>query len=157
MKTRIWLALAATALAGCATPSGNGPFNQADLDHDGYVSLNEWRASGGQDLAFVTVDRKHRGRLTESEFNEARLLNAGAQADALAAQQAYDSQLTQAVKAALVGQRNINGWAIRVETYQGNVQLSGTLRTPAEKQQAEEIARAVAGVRQVFNSIVLRD
>jgi osmotically-inducible protein OsmY len=43
-----------------------------------------------------------------------------------------------------------------VETYQRQVTLSGIVRTQQEKLTAEDVARGVSGVTNVFNQIVIR-
>ncbi len=67
-----------------------------------------------------------------------------------------DVQISQAVRSAFAADRDLNGWAIRVETYQGNVQLSGTVRSEKEKLRAQDIAAGVSGVNQVFNTITIK-
>lgn len=158
MKKPTFVIAIALFLGACTSnPSAPSPFAQADVNHDGYVSLDEWRAMGGLELAFLAADQTHRGKLNESEFNDARRLNAGAQSDAQSAQKISDAQITAAVQQALAARRDINAWAIRVETYQGAVQLSGTVRSLAEKQAAESVARSAAGTQQVFNNITLQN
>lgn len=44
---------------------------------------------------------------------------------------------------------------VHVETFQGNVQLSGFVSTDAQKSAAEKIARQTPGVQQVINSLTL--
>lgn len=156
--TACWAAIAGLLLTACASrPEAPGDFARADSNRDGYVSLNEWKLSGGRELAFMAADKQKKGRLDENGFYEAQRLGASAAGDAEAARAAGDAQITQDVKAALNAQRDINGYAIRVETYQGTVQLSGAVRSDREKRTAEDIANSVRGVRQVFNSIVIQN
>lgn len=145
-------------LTACAAaPEAPGDFARADTNHDDYVSLNEWKQSGRPELAFIAVDKQEKGRLDEKGFNEAQRLGNSAGADAEAARQAGDGLITQNVKAALAARRDINGYAVRVETYQGNLQLSGAVRSDREKRAVEDVAASVGGVRQVFNSIVIQN
>ena len=67
-----------------------------------------------------------------------------------------DSVLTTKVKAALLKDPAVSGLAVNVETFKGVVQLSGFVKTSAERSRAAELARAVAGVKQVRNDILLR-
>ena len=46
--------------------------------------------------------------------------------------------------------------AVNVETFKGVVQLSGFAKSAAERDKAAELARAVSGVKQVKNDILLR-
>lgn len=145
-------------LSACASnPEVPGEFGRADSNKDGYVSTNEWQASGGRELAFMAVDRDRKGRLNEQGFYEAKRLNASVGADAEAARQASDQQVSNDVRDALSKRRDINVHAVRVETYQGNVQLSGVVRTDREKRVIEDVARGAAGSRQVFNTIIIQN
>lgn len=67
-----------------------------------------------------------------------------------------DSVLTTKVKAALLKDPAVSGLAVNVETFKGVVQLSGFVKTSAERNRAVELARAVAGVKQVRSDILLR-
>jgi osmotically-inducible protein OsmY len=67
-----------------------------------------------------------------------------------------DSVLTTKVKAALLKDPAVSGLAVNVETFKGVVQLSGFVKTSAERNRAAELARGVAGVKQVRNDILLR-
>jgi osmotically-inducible protein OsmY len=67
-----------------------------------------------------------------------------------------DTVLTAKVKKALLHDPVVSGLAVNVETFKGIVQLSGFVRTDAERSRAVEVAGEVAGVRQVKNDILLR-
>lgn len=156
--TALCAAVSGLFLTACASnPEVPGDFSRADSNRDGYVSLNEWKISGGRELAFMAVDKDRKGRLNELGFYEAQRLNVSVGADAEAARQASDQQVTNDIRNALNGRRDINGYAVRVETYQGNVQLSGSVRTDKEKRSVEDVARGVAGARQVFNTITIQN
>jgi len=65
---------------------------------------------------------------------------------------AEDALITSHVKLALVANEGINGESISVSTRQGQVTLSGSL--PARQiALAEEVARNVDGVRNVYNKL----
>jgi osmotically-inducible protein OsmY len=67
-----------------------------------------------------------------------------------------DTVLTTKVKAVLLGDPTVSGLAVNVETFKGVVQLSGFVKTAAERDKAVELARTVNGVKQVKNDILLR-
>ncbi len=67
-----------------------------------------------------------------------------------------DTVLTTRIKAAMVKDPMIRAIDISVESFKGAVQLSGFVKTAAERDQAVKIANDVPGVTQVFNSIQLR-
>lgn len=64
-----------------------------------------------------------------------------------------DSVITAKVKSALLADSTVKGLNISVDTVQGTVTLSGTAKSAAERAQAESLASAVDGVRQVVNRI----
>lgn len=67
-----------------------------------------------------------------------------------------DGVITTRVKTALLRDDVTPGTDIKVETYRGVVQLSGFVNALGEKNRADEIARAVPGVQQVVNNIVVK-
>ncbi|CAA9415034.1 MAG: Osmotically inducible protein Y [uncultured Ramlibacter sp.] len=67
-----------------------------------------------------------------------------------------DVATTTAVKAKFVEDKTVDAAAIKVETLNGTVQLSGFAKSNGEKAQAEYLARNTKGVRQVQNNISVR-
>ena len=67
-----------------------------------------------------------------------------------------DATITTRIKADLVADRNVDSDAIRVETVDGTVTLSGFARSPLEKTTAESIAMKANGAKQIRNEIALR-
>ncbi|MBK7665333.1 MAG: BON domain-containing protein [Sterolibacteriaceae bacterium] len=67
-----------------------------------------------------------------------------------------DTTLTTKVKAVLLDDPTVSGLAVNVESFKGVVQLSGFVKTPAERDRAVELARNVGGVKQVKNDILIR-
>ena len=67
-----------------------------------------------------------------------------------------DTAITTLVKARFVDNKEVDASAISVETLNGTVMLSGFAKNSTEKVRAEEIARAVKGVKSVKNEIALR-
>jgi osmotically-inducible protein OsmY len=67
-----------------------------------------------------------------------------------------DTAITTSVKARFVDNKDVDASAISVETLNGTVLLSGFAKNATEKVRAEEITRAVKGVKSVKNEIVLR-
>ena len=67
-----------------------------------------------------------------------------------------DVAITTAVKAKFVEDKTVDAGAIKVETLNGTVSLSGFAKSNAEKSQAEYIARNTRGVREVRNSLAVR-
>lgn len=67
-----------------------------------------------------------------------------------------DVELTAKVDAALAVDPRTSALRIDVETREGEVQLSGFAKSPAEKSAAAEVARNVSGVDRVRNEIDVR-
>lgn len=67
-----------------------------------------------------------------------------------------DSVLTAKVKTALLKDDDVRGTSVNVESFKGAVQLSGFVRTEAERVRAGELARSVAGVDEVRNDLQVR-
>ena len=67
-----------------------------------------------------------------------------------------DATITTQVKAKLVEDKTVDAGAVKVETLNGTVSLSGFAKSSAEKAQAESLARSTKGVRQVINGLAVR-
>ena len=67
-----------------------------------------------------------------------------------------DAAITTRVKAKFVENKDVAASAIKVETLNGTVQLSGFAKNATEKSMAESITRSTSGVRDVRNDIVIR-
>jgi osmotically-inducible protein OsmY len=67
-----------------------------------------------------------------------------------------DAAITTAVKGRFVDDRNVDASAIRVETLNGTVMLSGFAKNATEKSTAETLAWKVNGVKVVKNEIAIR-
>lgn len=67
-----------------------------------------------------------------------------------------DATVTTRVKARMAEDPAVSAMRIGVETLNGTVQLSGFATSQAEKDRASAMVRAVSGVREVRNNIVVR-
>lgn len=67
-----------------------------------------------------------------------------------------DSILTTKVKAMLFDEPNLRSGEVNVETFKGEVQLSGFVKSRADIDRAVEIARGVKGVTSVKNDMRLK-
>jgi hyperosmotically inducible protein len=77
-------------------------------------------------------------------------------ADRAAGEVVDDAMVTGKVDAALLADKRTSGLSIDVETHAGEVQLSGFVKSQAEKNAAVEIANGIKGVRLVKNAIDIR-
>ncbi|WP_310600541.1 BON domain-containing protein [Desulfobulbus sp.] len=67
-----------------------------------------------------------------------------------------DAGITTEVKAALFADKDLSSIAISVETFQGEVVLTGAVDSKAESRKAESIARSVKGVARVKNLLKIK-
>jgi osmotically-inducible protein OsmY len=67
-----------------------------------------------------------------------------------------DSAITTKVKAAIFNEPTLKSFQINVETFKGEVQLSGFVDSSKSVSKAGEIARGVSGVRSVKNSLIVK-
>ncbi|WAW09365.1 BON domain-containing protein [Oxalobacter vibrioformis] len=79
------------------------------------------------------------------------------QAKETAAQYVDDTAITTEVKTRIFAQKDLSAAEINVETYKGTVQLSGFVSNPAQIKKAEDVAKSVKGVKNVDNSIKLKN
>lgn len=67
-----------------------------------------------------------------------------------------DSVITGRVKAAIIKDDSLNAAEVNVETFKGEVQLSGFIGSKEEMDKAVEVARSVKGVESVKNDMRLK-
>lgn len=67
-----------------------------------------------------------------------------------------DAAITTSVKARFVDNKLVDAGAIKVETLNGTVMLSGFAKNTTERATAEDIAAKVKGVKSVKNEIAVR-
>lgn len=67
-----------------------------------------------------------------------------------------DSVITAKVKAAIFNEPTLKATEINVETFKGEVQLSGFVSSQASMNKAVEVARSVKGVKSVKNDMRLK-
>ncbi|CAA9892347.1 Osmotically-inducible protein Y (fragment) [Candidatus Methylobacter favarea] len=67
-----------------------------------------------------------------------------------------DTLITTKVKTAIIDDPKLSAFEINVDTYQGNVQLSGFVDSQDEINRAAGIAQKVEGVKSVTNNLQLK-
>ena len=67
-----------------------------------------------------------------------------------------DATITTRVKARFAEDAAVSAMRIQVEALQGTVQLAGFATSPSEKDRAGQLARAVPGVKEVRNNIIVK-
>lgn len=73
-----------------------------------------------------------------------------------AGQQVDDAWITSKVKSALVADPQVSGTDIQVETYKGQVQLSGFVASEEQVREAIDITRGIEGVKGVENMLIVK-
>lgn len=68
-----------------------------------------------------------------------------------------DTTITSKVKTKLIEDQALQAFQIDVETYNGQVLLSGFVESPDQVQRAMDAAREVDGVKSVKNALVVRE
>jgi len=84
--------------------------------------------------------------------------SAGAKIDSMqdsAAENLSDAAITTKVKSKLLADKTTQGLKINVDTQAGAVTLTGDVRSAAEKDMAEKIARETEGVKSVRNQLTV--
>jgi len=131
-----------------AFPASRPDYLRLDRNRDGYISKVEALADQEVHKRFAAFDRDRDGRLSEAEHgaamedNERRILS--------------DAVITARVKAALLAEKGIPSLSISVDTYEGQVHLSGFVKAPDIVSRAGRVSATVSGVRSVHNNIGVR-
>lgn len=68
-----------------------------------------------------------------------------------------DAAITTRVKTAFAADPQVKATEVQVETFRGTVQLSGFVDSPDSAARAAQLAREVPGVKEVRNSMVIRE
>ena len=71
-------------------------------------------------------------------------------------QYTVDTEITTKIKGKLLKERDLKSREIHVETYKGDVQLSGFVKTNAEARKARRLASSVKDVKSVQNNIIVQ-
>jgi osmotically-inducible protein OsmY len=65
-----------------------------------------------------------------------------------------DASITTKVKSALLAEKDVNSFDIKVKTFDGTVQLSGFVDSQWQIDKAVQVASAINGVQKVTNDLV---
>ena len=67
-----------------------------------------------------------------------------------------DMNITATIKTRIFNDPYLSGFAVSVDTFQGEVTLTGAVESDFAKNRANELAESIAGVRKVNNLLVVR-
>ncbi len=161
-RNRMIAAAVAAALIGTAAAASAAgtekampaypEFSTLDTNRDGFLSRDETRKITGFDKAFKEADDNRDGKLDAAEFTKAQAIHDRVRAG----QYIDDSVITAKVKAALLKDPVVSGFAVSVETYKGVVLLSGFVQNDNQARRAAEIASGVPGVVTVKNALSIK-
>ena len=132
---------------------GNAKFIQLDVNADGLLTAEEVKQIRGYSGPFAEADANRDGKLDDKEFLKAESLHDRA----YAARVANDSAITAKVKAALLREPQLKSLDVSVETYRGEVLLSGFVKDEKQRAQAVKAASTIAGVSGVKDALVVRN
>lgn len=127
-------------------------FKKLDSNHDGKLTREE--ASRDQDLLgnFARADTNSDGVLAVDEYSSYKSSAQQKRVEGFL----DDSTVTAKVKSELVKDAGIKGLKISVETYKGEVILSGFVENEKQLKRAIEIASGIRGVQSVKNGLVIK-
>jgi hyperosmotically inducible protein len=132
---------------------GNARFIELDVNADRLLSQDEVRQIRGYAGPFNEADANRDGKLDEHEFLKAESLHDRAYASRVA----NDSAITAKVKAALLREPELKSLDVSVETYRGEVLLSGFIKDEKQRAQAVKAASTIAGVTGVKDGLLVRN
>jgi hyperosmotically inducible protein len=132
---------------------GNAKFIELDVNRDGFLSQDEVKNIRGYAGPFKEADANRDGKLDASEFVKAESLHDRAYAERVA----NDSLITAKVKTALLREPALESLDVSVETYQGEVLLSGFVKDEKQRKKAVKAAATIAGVTGVKDGLVVRN
>ncbi len=130
----------------------NRAFEKLDTDRDGFISRDEAAKRHRFVRALSEADDNRDGRLDREEFVKAQSVYDRMRAGAYVS----DRVITAKVKAALVKNREVSALAVKVDTHDGTVLLSGFVNTEQQALRAHEIAASIAGVKSVKSNLVVK-
>lgn len=132
---------------------GNAKFIQLDVNADGLLTHEEVKQMRGYSGPFTEADANRDGKLDEQEFLKAESLHDRAYASRVA----NDSAITAKVKTALLREPQLKSLDVSVETYRGEVLLSGFVKDESQRARAVKAASTIAGVTGVKDGLVVRN
>ena len=129
-------------------------FNPLRLLISGLITLAVFGFAGSKALdAFDQADDNKDGKLDSSEFLKAEAIHERM----VTGKYVEDSVITTKVKAALLKEPKLKSMDVSVETYNGEVLLSGFVRDESQREAAKKVATRVSGVTSVKDAMVVRN
>lgn len=157
----------AMLVAGCNTthPDEKAPVNQALKSSNlSNIDVSQDRAKGVMTLkgnVATEGDKKNAGELAQRaapDYTVANEIGVRPPQEANAGQvdSKLDSGIEDNFKAAIKAHENLNDQSIHVSAKNGTLVIKGTVKTPAQKHEASNLAKKVPNVQQVVNELEVK-
>ena len=141
-------------------------FAKADVDHDGYIDVNEYvyYKTGKWPEAAKPVNTSSAANAGINKYamsDDPFIIAADESEAASPSKQSVgmvldDSIITAKAKTEILGTKTLKSLQISVETRQGDVILSGFVDNEAAKVKAEEVVSKIEGVKSVINGLEVK-
>jgi hyperosmotically inducible protein len=175
-KSRIWIAivtasiLSALVLMGCNQkaqhPDVKTAVDTAMTRNDlGVVKVSQDRDKGVITLSgdVETGDQKSQAEIVAAQAapgysisNELGVRPVGAESQAKAVDSNLDDAIEKNFKASLKAHKNLDDQSISYNAKNGTLVLKGSVKTDAQKKEAQQLAKAVPNVKEVVNEIEVK-
>ncbi|OYY49795.1 MAG: hypothetical protein B7X95_09935 [Methylophilaceae bacterium 17-44-8] len=128
-------------------------FNQLDVNSNGSLTMTEAEKDKSlNSQLFTQADKDNDGTLDKDEYAEVKT-QVG---EKKVSQVVSDSVITTKAKAKLLAEESLKSLKISVETYKGEVILSGFVVDESMKAKAEQLVATVEGVKSIKNGLVVK-
>ncbi|MDO8962225.1 MAG: BON domain-containing protein [Methylophilus sp.] len=128
-------------------------FNQLDVNKNGLLTMTEAEKDKSlNSKLFAKADKDSDGTLDKNEYAEVKTQVS----EQKVSQVVSDSVITTKAKAKLLAEESLKSLKISVETYKGEVVLSGFVADETMKAKAEQVVATVEGVKSIKNGLVVK-
>lgn len=128
-------------------------FEQLDVSGNGLLTWVEAKKDKSlNSKQFKLADKDHDGALDIDEYAEIKTTLGQKKVS----QVVSDSVITTKAKAKLLAEESLKSLKISVETYRGEVILSGFVSDESLKEKAESVVTSIDGVKSVKNGLVVK-
>jgi hyperosmotically inducible protein len=128
-------------------------FNQLDVNKNGLLTMTEAEKDKSlNSKLFTQADKDSDGTLDKNEYAEVKTQVS----EKKVSQVVSDSVITTKAKAKLLAEESLKSLKISVETYKGEVILSGFVANENMKAKAEQVVATIEGVKSIKNGLVVK-
>ena len=128
-------------------------FKRLDINSNDLLTMTEAEKDKSlNSKLFAQADKDNDGTLTKDEYAEVKTKVS----EQKVSQVVSDSVITTKAKAKLLAEESLKSLKISVETYKGEVILSGFVANETMKSKAEQVVASVEGVKSIKNGLVVK-